>query len=172
MTRGKLLDRIKVELAGGIAVRCVFGEETNFGLPDVKAATYLVNKFVFLYGFSDLGVTNFARTPYSTDFAVGANRPRKVEGTRTPRRVILAHRMHAHLALPSHKWIWRGPPPTLLSPSACTRTHTKVVETEAMDEMADWPTRLEDFRFDPVDPSDVTWHRCSGGTQSVCVVRM
>jgi hypothetical protein len=96
-------------------VRCVFGEETNFGLPDVKAATYLVNKYVFLYNFSDLGVTNFARAPYSADFGVGANRPRKV------------------------------------------------VETEAMDEMADWPTRLEDFRFDPIDPSDVTWHRWALG---------
>jgi ATP-dependent Zn protease len=61
MTRGKMLDRIKVELAGGIAVRTVFGEDTNFGLPDVKNATFLVNKFVFFYGFSDLGVTNFVR---------------------------------------------------------------------------------------------------------------
>lgn len=33
MTRGKLMDRIKVELAGGIAVRVVVGEETNFSLP-------------------------------------------------------------------------------------------------------------------------------------------
>ena len=33
MTRGKLLDRIKVELAGGIAVRVAIGEETNFNLP-------------------------------------------------------------------------------------------------------------------------------------------
>jgi ATP-dependent Zn protease len=111
MTRGKLLDRIKVELAGGIAVRVVLGEETNFGLPDVKQATYLANKFVFYYNFSDLGVTNFSRQPYSADFAIGSNRPRKV------------------------------------------------VSTEAMDELADWPTRNEDFRFDPWDPSDITWHR-------------
>ena len=35
----------------------------------------------------------------------------------------------------------------------------QVVSTEAMDELADWPTRNEDFRFDPLDPSDLTWHR-------------
>ncbi len=81
----------------------------------MKNACYLANKFVFYYGFSDLGVTNFSRAPYSTDFAVGANRPRKV------------------------------------------------VSTEAMDELADWPTRNEDFRFDPLDPSDITWHRWVGG---------
>ena len=39
MTRGKLLDRIKVELAGGIAVRVVVGEETNFGLPGKRCLT-------------------------------------------------------------------------------------------------------------------------------------
>lgn len=102
---------LQVELAGGIAVRVVLGEETNFGLPDVKQATYLANKFVFYYNFSDLGVTNFSRQPYSADFSIGSNRPRKV------------------------------------------------VSTEAMDELADWPTRNEDFRFDPWDPSDITWHR-------------
>ena len=36
MTRGKLLDRIKVELAGGIAVRVAIGEDTNFGLPGTR----------------------------------------------------------------------------------------------------------------------------------------
>ncbi|GAX79863.1 hypothetical protein CEUSTIGMA_g7303.t1 [Chlamydomonas eustigma] len=136
MTRGKLLDRIKVELAGGIAARVAVGEETNFSLPDVKQATFLANKFVLYYNFalslghryvkqatflankfvlyynfSDLGITNFAKQPYSADFAVGSSRPRKV------------------------------------------------VSTEDMDQLADWPTRNEDFRFDPIDPSDVTWHR-------------
>lgn len=38
MTRGKLMDRIKVELAGGIAVRVVVGEETNFSLPGKGAS--------------------------------------------------------------------------------------------------------------------------------------
>ncbi len=36
----------------------------------------------------------------------------------------------------------------------------QVLSTEGMDEYADWPTRLEDFRFGPMDPSDPTWHRC------------
>ena len=47
--------------------------------------------------------------------------------------------------------------------SRCTSTShaapLQVVSTEAMDELADWPTRNEDFRFDPLDPSDITWHR-------------
>lgn len=33
MTRGKLMDRIKVALAGHIAVRVVLGQETNFSSP-------------------------------------------------------------------------------------------------------------------------------------------
>lgn len=81
-------------------------------LADIKNACFLAYKLVLFYGFSDLGITNFARQPYSSDFAIGSNRPRKL------------------------------------------------VSTEAMDEMADWPTRNEDFRFDPLDPSDLTWHRC------------
>ena len=47
-------------------------------ITDVKQATYLANKFVLYYNFSDLGVTNFSRQPYSPDFAIGASRPRKV----------------------------------------------------------------------------------------------
>jgi hypothetical protein len=34
-----------------------------------------------------------------------------------------------------------------------------VVSVDAMDATADWPTRVEELRFDPQDPSDVTWHR-------------
>jgi hypothetical protein len=33
MTRGRLLDRIRVALAGHIAVRVVLGQETNLSLP-------------------------------------------------------------------------------------------------------------------------------------------
>eukprot|EP00882_Tetradesmus_deserticola_P024579 GHRQ01026876.1.p2 GENE.GHRQ01026876.1~~GHRQ01026876.1.p2 ORF type:complete len:119 (-),score=2.39 GHRQ01026876.1:438-794(-) len=36
----------------------------------------------------------------------------------------------------------------------------KVVSVDAMDATADWPTRVEELRFDPLDPSDPTWHRC------------
>jgi hypothetical protein len=31
---------------------------------------------------------------------------------------------------------------------------------DAMDATADWPARVEELRFDPLDPSDPTWHRC------------
>ena len=37
--------------------------------------------------------------------------------------------------------------------------YPQVVSTDAMDEYADWPTRNEDFRFDPRGPSDPTWFR-------------
>jgi len=35
----------------------------------------------------------------------------------------------------------------------------KVVSVGAMDATADWPTRIEELRFTPMDPSDPTWHR-------------
>jgi len=63
---------------------------------------------------SDFGITMWAKTPYSHDFAVGSNRPRKV------------------------------------------------ISVDAMDATADWPTRVEELRFDAQDPSDVTWHRWVG----------
>eukprot|EP00798_Chlamydomonas_sp_ICE-L_P010874 gene10874-16996_t len=128
MTRGKLMDRIRVALAGSISARVVLGEETNFGMADVKRAYRMAQKMIYYYdvkrayrmaqkmiyyyGMSThLGITTWARQPYSQDFALGQSRPRKV------------------------------------------------VSTDAMDEYADWPTIREDFRFDPPDPSDVTWHR-------------
>uniref|UniRef100_A0A7S3R134 AAA+ ATPase domain-containing protein n=1 Tax=Dunaliella tertiolecta TaxID=3047 RepID=A0A7S3R134_DUNTE len=111
MTRGRLLDRIKVALAGHVAVRIVLGQETNTSQPDIQRACHMAHKFVFYYGMSEIGLTTWAMQPYSGDFLLGSNKPRKV------------------------------------------------VSTDAMDEYADWPTRNEDFRFDPPDPSDVTWHR-------------
>lgn len=62
-------------------------------------------------GMSDFGITTWAQQPYSHDFAVGSNRPRKV------------------------------------------------ISVDAMDAAADWPTRIEELRFDPQDVSDPTWHR-------------
>jgi len=119
MTRGRLLDRIRVALAGHIAVRCVVGEETNFSISDIKKAGRLASKLIFYYGMSELGITTWAAAPYSTDFAIGSSRPRKV------------------------------------------------VSTDGMDEYADWPTRNEDFRFGPMDPSDPTWHRYTDEVRKV-----
>lgn len=41
-----------------------------------------------------------------------------------------------------------------------------------MDAAADWPTRIEELRFDPQDVSDPTWHRCEDVYVCVCVVSM
>eukprot|EP00882_Tetradesmus_deserticola_P004282 GHRQ01004522.1.p1 GENE.GHRQ01004522.1~~GHRQ01004522.1.p1 ORF type:complete len:494 (+),score=216.16 GHRQ01004522.1:255-1736(+) len=111
ITRGRLLDRMRVALAGSSAVRLVLGEETNFAIADIKRVRRMAERYVFYYGMSDFGLTTWAQQPYSHDFAVGSNRPRKV------------------------------------------------VSVDAMDATADWPTRVEELRFDPLDPSDPTWHR-------------
>ncbi|KAG2425539.1 hypothetical protein HXX76_013583 [Chlamydomonas incerta] len=114
MTRGRMLDRIRLALAGGFAVRTALGEDTNFTAADIKRATRMAKKFVFYYGFSAVGgagITGWANQPYSGDFVIGQQRSRKV------------------------------------------------VSTDAMDAVADWPTVSEDFRFDAPSPSDVTWHR-------------
>ncbi|GLC38755.1 hypothetical protein PLESTM_000772200 [Pleodorina starrii] len=81
MTRGRLLDRIRVALAGGYAVRLALGEETNFTAADIKRAHRMAKKYVFYYGFSDLGITTWANQPYSSDFVVGQQRARKVVST-------------------------------------------------------------------------------------------
>ncbi|KXZ41040.1 hypothetical protein GPECTOR_915g175 [Gonium pectorale] len=84
MTRGRLLDRIRLALAGGLAVREALGEETNFLAADLKRATRMARKFVFYYGFSDVaggGITTWANQPYSGDFLIGQQRARKVVST-------------------------------------------------------------------------------------------
>ena len=68
---------------------------------------------------SDFGITAWAKAPYSHDFAVGSNRPRKV------------------------------------------------ISVDAMDATADWPTKVEELRFDAQDPSDVTWHRYQDAVRHV-----
>ena len=78
MTRGKLMDRMKLALAGSIATRVVLGEETNFAIADIKRVTRMAHKYVFLYGMSDIGITCWAAQPYSTDFLVSMQRSRKV----------------------------------------------------------------------------------------------
>ncbi|KAI8471066.1 MAG: P-loop containing nucleoside triphosphate hydrolase protein [Monoraphidium minutum] len=120
-TRGRLTDRIRVALAGSAAVEAALGEATNFAIADIRRAHRLAEKMVFYYGMSDFGITMWAKTPYSHDFAVGSNRPRKV------------------------------------------------ISVDAMDATADWPTRVEELRFDPQDPSDVTWHRYQDAVRRVIV---
>ena len=51
---------------------------------DIKRAQRLADKFVFYYGLSAIGITTWARTPYSTDFLLGQNRPRKARARRLP----------------------------------------------------------------------------------------
>jgi hypothetical protein len=41
-----------------------------------------------------------------------------------------------------------------------------------MDAAADWPTRIEEMRFDPQDVSDPTWHRCVMGKGWVYAVEL
>jgi ATP-dependent Zn protease len=74
ITRGRLLDRMRVALAGSAAVRLVLGEETNFAIADIKRVRRMAERFVFYYGMSDFGLTTWAQQPYSHDFAVGSNR--------------------------------------------------------------------------------------------------
>eukprot|EP00879_Flechtneria_rotunda_P007956 GHRR01008335.1.p1 GENE.GHRR01008335.1~~GHRR01008335.1.p1 ORF type:complete len:622 (+),score=188.08 GHRR01008335.1:1715-3580(+) len=111
ITRGRLLDRMRVAIAGSTAVKLVLGEDTNFAIADIKRIRKMAERFVFYYGMSNFGITTWAQQPYSHDFAVGSHRPRKV------------------------------------------------VSVDAMDATADWPSRVEELRFDPLDPSDPTWHR-------------
>jgi ATP-dependent Zn protease len=74
ITRGRLLDRMRVALAGSTAVRLVLGEETNFAIADIKRVRRMAERYVFYYGMSDFGMTTWAQQPYSLDFAVGSNR--------------------------------------------------------------------------------------------------
>jgi hypothetical protein len=50
ITRGRLMDRIRVALAGSIAVRVVLGEDTNMSIPDIKRAQKMADKLVFYFG--------------------------------------------------------------------------------------------------------------------------
>lgn len=121
ITRGKMLDRIKLSLAPHISVRLVLGQETNLSVPDLEKAWQLAQKFVFYYSFSEWGITTWGKQAYSKDFFPGSARPRKV------------------------------------------------VSTTAMDAAADWPTRDEDYRFDPLDPSDPMWHMYQDQVRKVLI---
>jgi len=49
-TRGRLTDRIRVALAGSVAVEAILGEPTNFAMADIKRAHRMAEKMVFFYG--------------------------------------------------------------------------------------------------------------------------
>lgn len=54
-----------------------------FCCADIQRATRMAKKFVFYYGFSDVGgagITTWANQPYSSDFLIGQQRARKVRG--------------------------------------------------------------------------------------------
>jgi ATP-dependent metalloprotease FtsH len=65
LTRGHLLDRIKLALAPAVAARVVFGEDTNFARAGIVRATRLADKMVHYFGLSDMGVTTWAFKPYA-----------------------------------------------------------------------------------------------------------
>eukprot|EP00879_Flechtneria_rotunda_P013385 GHRR01013975.1.p1 GENE.GHRR01013975.1~~GHRR01013975.1.p1 ORF type:complete len:117 (+),score=36.58 GHRR01013975.1:748-1098(+) len=74
ITRGRLLDRMRVAIAGSTAVKLVLGEDTNFAIADIKRIRKMAERFVFYYGMSNFGITTWAQQPYSHDFAVGSHR--------------------------------------------------------------------------------------------------
>lgn len=52
-------------MAGSLAVKVILGEDTNFAIADIKRAKRMVEKYVFYYGMSDMGITTWAYQPYS-----------------------------------------------------------------------------------------------------------
>jgi ATP-dependent Zn protease len=50
ITRGRLLDRMRVAVAGSLATKMVLGEDTNFNIADIKRARRMAERFVFYYG--------------------------------------------------------------------------------------------------------------------------
>ena len=101
ITRGRLLDRMRVALAGSTAVRLVLGEETNFAIADIKRVRRMAERYVFYYGMSDFGLTTWAQQPYSHDFAVGSNRCGARRSTRVWVVVAGIGLLEAFLALPA-----------------------------------------------------------------------
>lgn len=68
-----------------------------------------------------------------------------------PTVIACCHTPHGCLLLNSGMHAHTPPPVCAL----------QVISVDAMDAAADWPTRIEELRFDPQDVSDPTWHRCA-----------
>jgi ATP-dependent Zn protease len=54
ITRGRLLDRMRVAVAGSLATKMVLGEDTNFNIADIKRVRRMAERFVFYYGAQPL----------------------------------------------------------------------------------------------------------------------
>jgi hypothetical protein len=50
ITRGRLLDRMRVAVAGSLATKMVLGEDTNFNIADIKRVRRMAERYVFYYG--------------------------------------------------------------------------------------------------------------------------
>lgn len=153
---------------------------------DIKRACHMAQKLVFYYGMSAGGITTWAQQPYHSDFYVNQNRPRKVRAgehwalhlvvvphaapeMKNPPAWFVSPQAAVLLPLPGYVPAW--PHLNMWGTFGLIRcflsvfpicNSLQVVSTDAMDEYADWPTRNEDFRFDPLSPSDPIWHKYVG----------
>jgi hypothetical protein len=50
ITRGRLLDRMRVAVAGSLSTKMVLGEDTNFNIADIKRVRRMAERFIFYYG--------------------------------------------------------------------------------------------------------------------------
>jgi cell division protease FtsH len=75
MTRGELLDRLKVLLGGRVSEEIVFGDISTGAMNDLQRATDIARSMVTEYGMSDrLGPLTYTREPRSAylDFGIGS----------------------------------------------------------------------------------------------------
>ncbi|KAI7845492.1 hypothetical protein COHA_001038 [Chlorella ohadii] len=63
LTRGRLLDRIRVLLAGRAAEEIMLGSPSTYSNADLKDATSLAYRLIANYGLSPLGLTTWAPAP-------------------------------------------------------------------------------------------------------------
>lgn len=68
MTRGRLLDRIRVVLAGRAAEEVALGSPSTYSTADLRDATRLATRLVANYGMSEAGITTYAPVPARPGF--------------------------------------------------------------------------------------------------------